>query len=245
MIGDFCWHCHALVQSFTLQMAVAYDIPLIVYGESSADYGLQGASHNNIVKFDKDYFTKLSAKLTPKEFACDYISMKDLKPAELPSAEECKNLQGIHLGNYIYWDCEKQVEEMKKLYNWKGREVSGSYKDYKSIECSFEPMHEFTCLEKRGFARSSIQASGDIRDEKMTREQAFELIDKYERIIPKHFNYFLDRIGMTHVEFRDAIQNLRPDIMKKIDIEVGIEWREVEQDGIPFIERFLKEMRKK
>jgi len=36
MIGDICWHCHAGIGAFTLQTAVRYKIPLIVWGESIA-----------------------------------------------------------------------------------------------------------------------------------------------------------------------------------------------------------------
>lgn len=242
-IGDYCWHCHNMVSSFILKTAVMYKIPLIIYGESGSEYGHQGATYNNIVKFDKDYFTRLSAKLTPEEFCNDEISMRDLYPAQLPSEEECKNIIGIHLGNYIPWDAEKQVEFVKKEYNWKGREVSGSYKDYKSIECSFEPMHEFTCYQKRGFARSSIQANQDIRDGKVTREIAFDLLDKYERITPRHFGYLLKRCNCTYSEFMDFIEKLRPEELKGRILPSSIEWREVEEDGKPFIERFLKKMR--
>lgn len=238
-IGDYCWHCHAMVNSYTLQTAVNYNIPLIIWGESGAEYGHQGATYNNVVKFDKDYFTKLSSKLSMEEFACEYISQRDLFPAQLPDDKDCENITGIFLGNYMPWDAEKQVEFIKKEYGWKTREVSGTYKDYKSIECSFEPMHEFTCYLKRGFARGSLQAAQEVREGKLTIEEAFKLINKYERIEPKHLDYFIKRTGLTATEFRNKIDKLKHGKIAGLNLPAAKEWREVEEDGKPYTERLL------
>lgn len=242
-IGDYCWHCHSMVASITLQAAVNYGINLIVWGESGAEYGHQGATYNNIVKFDKDYFTKLSSKFSPEEFCNEELTMRDLFPASLPTEEQCKYLIGIHLGNYIPWDAEKQVKFVKETYGWKEREVSGSYKKYKSIECSFEPIHEFLCYLKRGYARTTLQAAQEIREGKINKEQAQYLIDKYERIEPKHLNYFLERVGLTGIEFRNIIEKLKHEKIKGLNLPAGKEWRKVEEDGEPFIDRLIKEMK--
>jgi N-acetyl sugar amidotransferase len=242
-IGDYCWHCHSMVASITLQTAVNYGINLIVWGESGAEYGHQGATYNNIVKFDKDYFTKLSSKFSSEEFCNEELTMRDLYPASLPSEEQCKNLVGIHLGNYMPWNAEGQVKFVKETYGWKEREVSGSYKKYKSIECSFEPIHEFLCYLKRGYARTTLQASQEIREGVLNKEQAMYLINKYERIEPKHLNYFLERVGLTGIEFRNIIEKLKHEKIKGINLPADKEWRKVEEDGEPCVDRFIKEMK--
>jgi len=238
-IGDACWHCHAGVGAFTLQMAVAYKIPLIIWGESGADYGHQNANHNNIVKFDREYFQKLSAKLSTDEFKCDYISKKDLFPFELPSIEACKNIVGIHLGNYIPWDTEKQVAFVKETYNWKGRQCGGAYKDYKSVECSMSAIHDFLCYLKRGFGRTTIQASQGIRDLEISRDQAVWLVDKYERIEPTSLNYFLESAGLKPEEFRNYIEALKCDVIKDINLPADKEWRNIDDEGKPFMKRLI------
>jgi len=232
-IGDACWHCHAGVAAFTLKAAVMYGIKLIIWGESGAEYGHQGATYNNMVKFDKDYFTKLSAKLSTDEFSCDYISMKDLFPFELPTEEECKNINGIHLGNYIKWDTERQVNLVKRVYGWKGREIGGSYKDYKSAECCMAGIHDFLCYLKRGFGRSSIQSSQEIREGKLSRDEALELIKKYERIEPIQLNYFLEIAGLTPIEFREQIEKLRHEAIN-FPLTADKEWRDVKEERKPY-----------
>ena len=54
----------------------------------------------------------------------------------------------IHLGDYIYWDDEKQTEFIKKEYGWKETEMEGTYKRYKSVECIMAGVHDFACYLK-------------------------------------------------------------------------------------------------
>jgi hypothetical protein len=238
-IGDACWHCHAGVNAFTLQVAVKWNIPLIIWGESTAEHGR--ATYDKPDKFDRDYFLRVSSKLTPEQFACDYITLRDLFPFTVPSIEECKPLQGIHLGDYLPWDTEKQVAFIKQEYGWKGGEIEGAYKDYKSVECSMAGMHDFLCYLKRGYGRASIQASGDIRDTDMVREIGFGLASDYERIEPKSLQYYLDITKMTKDEFQAKIDALKHEALKSTKLPIKAEWRKVEEAGMPFMERLIKE----
>ena len=36
--GDFCWHCHTGIFSYPMQVAINYKVPLIFWGEPSAEY---------------------------------------------------------------------------------------------------------------------------------------------------------------------------------------------------------------
>jgi len=239
-IGDACYHCHAGVAAFTLQMAVAYNINLIIWGESAAEYGHQGNTYDKYVVFDRDYFTKLSSKLSLDEFKCEYLTDKDLFPFNVPSVEACKNIKGIHLGNYIPWDTEEQVAFAKEKYNWKGRQCGGAYKDYKSVECSMSAIHDFLCYLKRGFGRASIQASQDIRNMEISRDQAIYLVNKHERIEPKYLHYFLEKVtGLKPEEFRNFIEALKCDIIKDINLPADKEWRNIDDEGKPFMKRLI------
>jgi hypothetical protein len=218
-------------------MAVAYKIPLIVWGESTAEHGR--ATYDKPDKFDRDYFLRVSAKFTNEQFACEYLSLRDLFPFEVPSIEECKSLNGIHLGDYIYWDTEKQVEFVKKEYGWKGTQVEGAYKDYKSVECSMAGIHDFLCYLKRGYARSTIQASDDVRAGLITREEGFEIAKKYEQILPESIRYFLEITGMT---FDELVDKLAPLVHEKIYAKGGRltkEWRDIPEAGVPFVQRLI------
>ena len=49
------------------------------------------------------------------------VSLRDLEPFQVPSAEDCERVGvfGIHLGDYIFWDDERQTEFVRDNYGWK------------------------------------------------------------------------------------------------------------------------------
>ncbi|MEK6558258.1 MAG: N-acetyl sugar amidotransferase, partial [Candidatus Margulisiibacteriota bacterium] len=89
-IGDSCWHCHAGVGAFPLHIAAKFNIKLLVWGESIAEASGRASYLCPVHKFDREYFTKVSAKKKPSEMVCGDLSEKDLYPFEVPSAEECE-----------------------------------------------------------------------------------------------------------------------------------------------------------
>ena len=86
-IGDACWHCHAGVGAFPLKVAVMYDIPLLVWGESIAESDGR-ATYEEPIHFDRDYFTKISAKFYAEEMIGKDITIEEVNPWVLPSYDE-------------------------------------------------------------------------------------------------------------------------------------------------------------
>ena len=69
---------------------------------------------------------------------------------------------------------------------------------------------------KFGYSRATQDASIDIRDGKMTRQQAIEIAKKYEGKFPKrHFREFLEFTGMTEEEFWKTAERWRGRDVKK------------------------------
>ncbi|MFA5130455.1 MAG: N-acetyl sugar amidotransferase [Patescibacteria group bacterium] len=241
VMGDACWHCHMGVGAFAIKAAVAYKIPLLIWGESTAEHGRATYEHPD--KFDRDYFLRVSAKFTPEQFKCDYISIRDLFPFETPSWEECEaiGLNGIHLGDYIPWDTESQVAFIKKKYHWIGANIEGAYKDYKSVECSMAGIHDFFCYCKRGFGRASIQASDDIRAGEMTREEGFEKARNYEQIEPRSLEYYKEITGLSKHKISEILTGLGHTAVKekKVKLPFAKEWREISNAGKPFMQRLI------
>ncbi len=216
-IGDPCWHCHAGVGAFPLQIAVKFKIPLIIYGESVAEFSGRATHYDPITKFDRDYFTKVSAKLYPEQMTCDYISLRELAGFRLPSYEEIDavGVVGIHLGDYIFWDDERQMEFVRDVYGWREDHVEGTYKRYKSVECQMAGMHDYTKFLKRGFGRGTDHASVDVRAGLLTREEGFELAKKYDTQRPQAMEYYLEITGLSEEEFEGVMTSHRKNL--KID----------------------------
>ena len=59
---------------------------------------------------------------------------------------------------------KRQTEFVREHYGWRETEIEGAYKGFKSAECIMPGIHDLTCYLKRGFGRSTNQASVDVRN---------------------------------------------------------------------------------
>jgi N-acetyl sugar amidotransferase len=218
-IGDACWHCHAGVGAFPLQVAVRFNIPLLIWGESIAESSGRASYLNPVRKFDREYFTKVSAKLRPDQMVRDDVSLKDLEPFQVPSVEDCERVGvfGIHLGDYIFWDDERQTEFVRDNFGWRETQVEGSFKRYKSAECIMPGVHDLACYLKRGYGRATFHASVDVRAGLLTRDEGFELIREHDAVRPEALDYYLKITGLTEEEFFAALEkHRRPELRGKV-----------------------------
>lgn len=241
-IGDTCWHCHAGVGAFPLQVATKFKIPLLIWGESIAENDGRASYSDPKHKFDRDYFTKVSARFTAEEMVDENLPLKDMNPFILPSYQEIDEVGvwGIHLGDYLFWDEERQTEFIKETYGWRETEVEGAYKGYKSAECVMAGMHDFTCYLKRGFGRSTWQASQDVRNGLLSREEGFELAVKFDRQKPQVMEYFLKNTGMTETSFMKKMNSKKVDPLKDIELPVSIKNEENSEKLVPFVQQIIE-----
>ena len=137
--------------------------------------------------------------------------MRELTPFRLPSYEEIEEVGvvGIHLGDYIFWDDERQMEFVRDVYGWEEDVVEGTYKHYKSVECRMPGVHDYTKFLKRGFGRGTDHASADVRAGLLTREEGFELAKKYDTERPEALDYYLEITGLSEEEFHEIMRHHR------------------------------------
>lgn len=220
-IGDSCWTCHAGVGAFPLQVAVRFNIPLIIWGESIAEDSGRASYFDPVLKFDRDYFTRVSAKEYASGMVGEGITAKDVHPFDLPSAEDCERVgvHGIYIGDFMFWDAERQMEFVRDTYAWREDDVENSYKGYKSVECMMAGVHDYSKWIKRGYGRGTEQASQDVRSGLLTHQEAMELAKKYDADRPEALDYFLSITGFTEQEFIDIIKSHRRDKMNLLPAE--------------------------
>src|SRR3990167_2495709 len=213
VIGDSCWHCHAGVGSFVLQIALKFEIPFIVWGESIAEDGCRWSYFESTKKdiFDEAYFVNVSAKSKVDDFANDKISKEELEMFRHPTSNQYQNagIAGLHLGDYFFWDEERQVEFIKKEFGWEEDVIDGTYKKYKSVECVMPGLHDYTKFIKRGFGRATDHATRDVRAGLLTRQEGFDLINEYDKERPKIMDYFLQETGMDETDLIEKVKALR------------------------------------
>jgi hypothetical protein len=241
-IGDSCWHCHSGVGAFPLQVATRFKIPLLVWGESIAENDGRATYQCPVTKFDRDYFTKVSARLTSDEMVGGEITAKDVRPFELPTYKEIEDtgVWGIHLGDYIFWDDERQMEFVRDRYGWRETEMENAYKGYKSAECIMAGMHDFTCYLKRGFGRATWQAAVDVRNGLLTREEGFELIKQHDQERPEALDYYLKVTGLREEQFLAVMNEMKLEQLDDISLPVHAKARPNAERIVPFVEQIIE-----
>jgi hypothetical protein len=100
-------------------------------------------------------------------------------------------------------------------------------------------IHDFLCYLKRGYSRATIQASDDIRAGLMTREEGFEIAERYEQILPGSLKYFMEITGLTRTELLLQISALQQEKIFNTMIPIGKEWRDIPEAGKPFVQRII------
>ena len=244
-IGDVSWHDHGGVGSYPLQVAVKFKIPLLIWGESIAESSGRATYDTPVHKFDREYFIKQSAKLRADEMVRGDLTARDMYPFTVPSEDEigAAGVWGIHLGDYLFWDDERQTEFLRDPYGWRETEMENTYKRYKSAEDVMSGMHDFTCYLKRGYGRATSQASIDVRNGLLTRDEAFGLIGNHDPEVPEALAYYLKITNSTEEEFYREMENIRVPKMRGIDIPVIRKTHTNAERILPFPQQLIEKFR--
>src|ERR1043165_4501091 len=140
--GDFCWHCHTGIFSYPMRVAVEKKIPLIFWGEPSAEYTayydysqpeeVDEKRFNRFINLGitaDDMFVRLGGTIDPRDLVpFTYPALKDLRAIKYRS---------VCLGSYIPWDVKTQSAIIEKELDWRGDRVENVPPEYQyeKIEC--------------------------------------------------------------------------------------------------------------
>jgi len=212
-----------------VKFALKYDVPLVFYGENESEYGnpiqdtvtpLRSAKYHA----GKDYMDMYLGGTQVKELITKYgLSMNDLLPYLPidPDEVEKAKIQVHYMGYYEKWDPQETfyfaVE--KTGFQPNDQRTEGTYSKYNSIDDKTDPFHYWTTLIKFGIGRATYDASQEIRNKKITREEGVALVKKFDQEFPKrYFKEFLDYLGMDEKEFFETADRFRsPHLWKKVD----------------------------
>ena len=207
--GDIMWHSHCGIYAYPMQVALAMKIPILMWGEPSAEY-VSYYSYEKKEEVDEKRFNAVNNLGINAEdmvgFLDGTVTMRDLAPYAYPKAADLKAIgcKSICLGDYIPWDTRKQSELIRDELGWQGAPVEGIPFDrywYEKVEDAFQGVQDYLKWIKRGMSRMTHLASIDIRNGRMTREEGLKLIGEYEGLRPASLDVFLKAIDMTEEEF--------------------------------------------
>jgi N-acetyl sugar amidotransferase len=204
--GDFCWHCHAGIFAYPMQVAVKFKVPLIFWGETSAEYTSYYVYGQDEEVDEKRFNMWVNLGITAEDMAGMIdVPLRDLSCFKYPSLKELRSIKcrSVCLGSYIPWDVKKQSRIIMDELGWEGDEVEGVPPEYpyEKVECMMTGVRDYIKYIKRGYARASHLTSLDIRNKRMTRQEAEKLVEEYEGKQPETLSLFLKMIDMTEEEF--------------------------------------------
>ncbi len=203
-------------------IAAKFGIDLVMYGENQAEYG-NNIDENKSPKMKSDYFSIDKKKsiylggLPISEIIKKYnFTLNDFVPYFPINTDLYKELKinYQYLGYYIKWDPQECYYYAAENTGFKANieRTQGSYSKYSSIDDKIDPFHYYTTLIKFGLGRASYDASQEIRNDKITREEGIALVKKYDQEFPDvFFKEFLEYISVSESEFWNIIDKFRPE----------------------------------
>ena len=212
-------------------MAAKFDVPLVMYGENQAEYG-NNVDDNYVPTMDRKFFSIQNPleMILGGERVGDIIentefTLNDFEPYIPPTAEylESKDVVVHYLGYYLPWDPQECYYYAAEHTGFQANteRTPGTYGKYTSIDDQIDMFHYYTTLIKFGIGRATYDAAQEIRNDKITREEAVHLVRKYDTEFPeKFFDVFLDYIDTTAEEFHATVDKFRsPHLWEKRDGE--------------------------
>ncbi len=228
LLGDISWPEHVSIFTSPVKFALAYKIPLILWGENpqqeygGPDYTLK----NNIL--DQKWMEEFGGLIGFR--VSDLIENHDFKKHELeiynyPDKKILKenSIHGIFLGYYERWDSIRNFEISKNngFLSYE-KDLEGCYFNFEKIDNYQHGIHDYFKFLKFGFARATDQLSYMIRRNKITREESLKLAQKIEGKYPKTYmgkslDKILSKIGISEKKFNEICDNFTNKSIFKTD----------------------------
>ena len=211
--GDAQWPEHFGIFTVPVQVAVRYNIPLIVWGENSqAEYGgpLKDMENKYLdSKWCEQYGTRVGGQsnsfVGPEVMLKHGIDRKFLNPYIYPSDEEIKQVgvTGIFLGSFIRWNIKEQLKKVRDLgFTLHDGPSEGTFTNYENLDNKIQGIHDYFKWLKFGYGRATDNASVQIRLNCINREEAMKLVKEHEGKLPERYlDEFLKQWDMSRDEF--------------------------------------------
>ena len=224
------------------KISINYDIPLIFYGENEAEYGNPIADNSNTLR-DKSYYSYQHLKeiylggVSIDDLISKYdLTLNDVSsflPADHKEIEKA-NIEVHYLGYYLKWTPQEVYYYAVENTGFKARpfRTQGTYSKYNSIDDKIDDLHYYTTMVKFGIGRATYDASQEIRNKHLTRDDGKALVKRFDGEFPdKYFNEIMDYIEMTPEKFHELCDKFRsPHLWKN----TGSDWKlrhTVNKDG--------------
>lgn len=216
------------------KLALKLGIPLIFYGEHEAEFGNPIAETNSSLQKSEfhtfDNLDELCLGGVPiGQIKQDYgLTLNDLMTFLPAPREEYEkgNVEVHYLGYYKKWKPQESYYYAVDNVGFEARpfRTEGTYSKYLSLDDKIDDLNYFCYFVKFGFGRCTEDASQEIRNGHITREEGQALVDRFDGEFPER--YFLDVMNYLEIDpdyFRyDLTDSFRS---PHLWVKVNDEWR--------------------
>ena len=244
-LGDVTWHYHAGVNTFPIQIAVKYKIPLIIWGEMGFSEMAGMFNQDDMIEFTRMLRTEHDMRGFDAEDLLESndndFTKLDLSGYFYPSDQEIfdLDLKGIFLSNFIKWNSKQQTELVMKEWDFNVLEDDRdrTFNKYDKTDDAANGVHDYLKYLKFGYGRATDDASTEIRNGRMTREEGLEMVKKHDGKRPRDLDFILDFLEISEDHFYKCIDHLRDKNMWEYKNGVWNKKYNVQDFDSPYIEK--------
>lgn len=205
---------HMALFNIPIKIAVNFNISLIIWGENSAfEYGGEKNDYKYIMdnKWLKRYGVMQGT--TAKNWISKDLTAKQLTPYfGINQNSLIKNkVMAIFLGYFFPWDPMNSLKVAKANgFQIRKEGPKTGYYNYADIDDDFISVHHYIKWYKFGFTRIFDNLSLEIRNKRITRKQAIEIIkEKGDQTPCDDIEKFCHFLGIKVKEFFEIIEKFR------------------------------------
>ena len=196
-------------RSLAPRLAAMFGIGLVMFGEPDDFYEGEGSSwqeSNDSVPFKDMYIGGVSYEEWTQQRGLTEHDLWLYLPPQPGAQVECRAL-----GNYLPW----RPQDMYYFAASKGFEANpqrteGSFTRFSSIDDWVDMIHYYGTYVRWGIGRATHDASHEIRNGHMTRDEGVALVHKYDgELTEPTVQRFCSYTGLTETEFFETIDRYR------------------------------------
>jgi N-acetyl sugar amidotransferase len=210
------------------KLAVEKKINLIIYGDATFERAVSGNLNAISGKKNSDFFAAKDDNIYfggihISELEKYNISKSDIKPYLPIEAERLEYFQltVLDLPYYLNYNPQNNFYFASTNSDFKVNPYrsEGTYTKYSSLDDKIDNLHFYTWFIKTGRGRATEDASLEVRNKIITRDEAVKLVQKYDGEFPKkYFKEILEYLNINEKEFHEIIDRFRPNhIWEKIN----------------------------
>lgn len=189
-VGDISWPEHIAIFSMPVAVAVAYDVPLIIWGENSQnEYGGPATSQVSQI-LDRDWLEEFGGLLGQRLSDLvdeGLIDEHDARVFRYPSDDDLQRVgvTGIFLGYFLPWDgFSNALIATANGFESSPSPHGGGLLNYENLDNRQTAIHDYFKYLKYGFGRVTDHVCMQIRRGRLTRAEGLAIARKHDGRFP-------------------------------------------------------------